>query len=223
MPSPPSASEREPVPPCRRRPHLRLKEARRPTAPVDRRRAGPESRTPGGRRHRAPDPPARELGQRRDRCRPATAASTRKTTGSSGILHDAAKLNASKAFLFGIVALAYAALEGTEAYGLWNRRRWAEWLTVLATSLLLIPEVWALTKSATVLKVGALVVNVAIVAYLLVRLRAPRPPAAETDLPRPVGSAAVFAGGARPDQAGRRGADAGPRAAPAPPSPTSEG
>jgi len=88
------------------------------------------------------------------------------------ILHDAAKLNASKAFLFGIVALGYAALEGTEAYGLWNRRRWGEWLTVLATSLLLIPEVWALTKSATLLKVGALVVNVAIVAYLLVRLRA---------------------------------------------------
>jgi uncharacterized membrane protein (DUF2068 family) len=88
------------------------------------------------------------------------------------ILHDAAKLNASKAFLFGIVALGYAALEGTEAYGLWNRRRWGEWLTVLATSLLVIPEVWELTKSATLLKVGALIVNVAIVAYLLVRLRA---------------------------------------------------
>ena len=70
------------------------------------------------------------------------------------ILHDATKLNASRAFLFGIVALGYAALEGTEAYGLWNRRRWAEWLTVLATSLLLIPEVWALTKNATVLQAG---------------------------------------------------------------------
>jgi uncharacterized membrane protein (DUF2068 family) len=96
------------------------------------------------------------------------------------ILHDAAKLNASKAFFFGIVALAYAALEGTEAYGLWKRRRWAEWLTVLATSLLLIPEVWELTKSTTVFKVGALVVNIAIVAYLLVRLRAPATPAADS-------------------------------------------
>ena len=96
------------------------------------------------------------------------------------VLHDATKLNASKAFLFGIVALAYAALEGTEAYGLWKRRRWAEWLTVLATSLLLIPEVWELTKSTTFLKVGALVVNVAIVAYLLVRLRAPSAAAAES-------------------------------------------
>ena len=88
------------------------------------------------------------------------------------ILHDAAKLDAGRALLFGVIALGYAALEGTEAYGLWTRRPWAEWLTVLATSLLLIPEVWALTKSATLLKVGALVVNIAIVAYLLMRIRA---------------------------------------------------
>jgi len=88
------------------------------------------------------------------------------------ILHDAAKLDAGRALLFGLIALGYAALEGTEAYGLWNRRLWAEWLTVLATSLLLIPEVWELTKSTTLLKVGALIVNIAIVAYLLTRIRA---------------------------------------------------
>ncbi len=86
------------------------------------------------------------------------------------ILRDAARLNANKTVLFGIVALAYGALEGVEAYGLWRRRRWAEWLTVLATSLLLIPEVWELTKSTTLLKVGALLVNIAIVLYLLTRL-----------------------------------------------------
>jgi len=87
-------------------------------------------------------------------------------------LKDAAKVNARRDVLFGIVALAYAGLEGTEAYGLWKRRRWGEWLTVLATSLLLIPEVWELTRSATFLKVGALLVNIAIVAYLLDRLDA---------------------------------------------------
>jgi uncharacterized membrane protein (DUF2068 family) len=86
------------------------------------------------------------------------------------ILHDAARLNSSRDVLFGIVALAYAALEGAEAWGLWHRRRWGEWLTVLATSLLLIPEIWELTKSATPLKVGALLVNLAIVLYLLWRL-----------------------------------------------------
>ncbi|HEX7609577.1 MAG TPA: DUF2127 domain-containing protein, partial [Solirubrobacteraceae bacterium] len=60
---------------------------------------------------------------------------------------------------------------GAEAYGLWRRRRWGEWLTVIATSLLLVPEVWELTKSTTLLKVGALLVNLVVVAYLLWRLR----------------------------------------------------
>ena len=73
--------------------------------------------------------------------------------------------------VFGVAALAYGTLEGAEAYGLWKRRRWGEWLTVIATSLLFIPEIWELTKSATVLKVGALTVNVLVVGYLIRRLR----------------------------------------------------
>jgi uncharacterized membrane protein (DUF2068 family) len=73
--------------------------------------------------------------------------------------------------LFGALALGYAALEGVEAYGLWRARRWAEYLTVLATSLLLVPEVWELTRSVTLLKLGGLLVNLAIVAYLVWRLR----------------------------------------------------
>lgn len=88
------------------------------------------------------------------------------------LLKDAAKVNARRDVLFGIAALAYAVLEGAEAYGLWRRRRWGERLTVVATSLLLIPEVWELTRSATPLKIGALLVNLAIVAYLLTRLDA---------------------------------------------------
>jgi uncharacterized membrane protein (DUF2068 family) len=81
------------------------------------------------------------------------------------------RIGANQDTLFGSLALVYAALEGTEAYGLFRRRRWGEWLTVFATSLFLIPEVWELTKSVTLLKAGALVVNLLIVLYLLWRLR----------------------------------------------------
>ena len=81
------------------------------------------------------------------------------------------KIHADKNTILGIAALGYAVLEGVEAYGLWTRKRWGEWLTVLATSLFFIPEVWELTKSATPLKVGALLANIVIVAYLLWRLR----------------------------------------------------
>ena len=80
-------------------------------------------------------------------------------------------VHASEDVVFGVIALAYGTLEGVEAYGLWRRRRWGEWLTVIATSLLLVPEIWELTKSLTLLKIGALIVNLVVVAYLLWRLR----------------------------------------------------
>jgi uncharacterized membrane protein (DUF2068 family) len=87
------------------------------------------------------------------------------------IVEKVRTIDTNKDVLFGVVAIAYGLLEGAEAYGLWMQRRWGEWLTVFATSLLLIPEVWELTKSATVLKVGVLIVNLLVVAYLLRRLR----------------------------------------------------
>jgi uncharacterized membrane protein (DUF2068 family) len=87
------------------------------------------------------------------------------------IIEKVKKIGVGQDTLFGAVALAYGALEATEAYGLWTRRLWGEWLTVLATSLLLIPEIWELTKSISLLKLGALLVNLLVVAYLLWRLR----------------------------------------------------
>ncbi|HYM55909.1 MAG TPA: DUF2127 domain-containing protein [Solirubrobacteraceae bacterium] len=91
--------------------------------------------------------------------------------GIRRIIDKVKKIGAGQDTVFGAIALAYGALEGTEAYGLWRRRRWGEWLTVVATSLLLIPEVWELTKSVTPLKLGGLLVNLLVVAYLLWRLR----------------------------------------------------
>jgi uncharacterized membrane protein (DUF2068 family) len=93
--------------------------------------------------------------------------------GIRTIIAKVATVHGREEVLFGIVALGYGALEAVEAYGLWRRRRWGEWLTVIATSLLLVPEVWELTKGTSLLKLGALLVNIAIVAYLLWRLRRP--------------------------------------------------
>jgi uncharacterized membrane protein (DUF2068 family) len=87
------------------------------------------------------------------------------------LLDKVRKIHSQQDLVFGIAALAYGVLEGAEAYGLWTRRVWGEWLTVIATSLLFVPELWELTKSATPLKVGALLVNAAVVVYLLWRLR----------------------------------------------------
>ncbi|MBF8250726.1 MAG: rane protein of unknown function [Deltaproteobacteria bacterium] len=53
-----------------------------------------------------------------------------------------------------------------EAYGLHMRRRWAEWLTVIATSLFIPLELYEVIQEQTPVRIGALVINVAIVYYL---------------------------------------------------------
>ncbi|HTT87185.1 MAG TPA: DUF2127 domain-containing protein [Acidimicrobiales bacterium] len=65
------------------------------------------------------------------------------------------------------VVLAYAALEATEMVGLWLTKRWAEYLTFVATCVFIPFEVYELTESVSVLKVVTFVINVAIAAYLL--------------------------------------------------------
>jgi uncharacterized membrane protein (DUF2068 family) len=87
------------------------------------------------------------------------------------ILEVVRKFPARETVVFGAIAIAYGALEAAESYGLARRRRWGEWLTLIATSILIVPEVWELIRKATPLKVGALIVNVLVVAYLYWRLR----------------------------------------------------
>lgn len=70
-----------------------------------------------------------------------------------------------------VTAVVYAVVEGVEALGLWRERRWAEYLTALATAGFLPFEVHELVKRVTVLRVGALVVNLAILVWLVWRKR----------------------------------------------------
>ncbi len=99
----------------------------------------------------------------------------------------ASRLTPTKIRFYGFVAIAYGVLEGVEAFGLFRRRRWAEYLTVLATTLLFIPEIDELIKKPSAFKAGAFLVNVAIVVYLVVRLRRgrqrPEAAAASADTP----------------------------------------
>lgn len=65
------------------------------------------------------------------------------------------------------VVIVYAGLEATEMVGLWLAKRWAEYLTFVATVLLLPFEVYELVDSVTVLKVVTFIINVAIAVYLM--------------------------------------------------------
>jgi uncharacterized membrane protein (DUF2068 family) len=66
-----------------------------------------------------------------------------------------------------LVVIAYGALEATEMVGLWFTKRWAEYLTFVATIVFLPIEVYELTDSVTALKLVTLIINLAIAAYLL--------------------------------------------------------
>jgi uncharacterized membrane protein (DUF2068 family) len=66
-----------------------------------------------------------------------------------------------------VTATIYAVVETTEAVGLWRERRWAEYLTVVATAGFLPFEIRELVARVTVLRVGAIVVNLVILGYLV--------------------------------------------------------
>ena len=92
------------------------------------------------------------------------------STSRHGIVHDLQYLfavNIRNLYLVGIAVAAYALLEGIEAIGLWFAKRWAEYLTFVATIVFLPYEIDELIKSVTALKLLALVINLAVAAYLL--------------------------------------------------------
>jgi uncharacterized membrane protein (DUF2068 family) len=72
------------------------------------------------------------------------------------------------------VSLLYAALALVEGVGLWRHRRWAEWLTVVSSGLLIPFEIGELLmepRHNTGWVLSVLIINVAIVVYLATRLR----------------------------------------------------
>jgi uncharacterized membrane protein (DUF2068 family) len=69
--------------------------------------------------------------------------------------------------LIGVGMIVYAAINAIEAWGLHRRRVWAEWLTVILTASLVPLEIYELVSHPSLGKVGAVVVNIAIVLYLL--------------------------------------------------------
>jgi uncharacterized membrane protein (DUF2068 family) len=73
---------------------------------------------------------------------------------------------------FSLIALVYAALYAIEGFGLWLNARWAQYLTVISTSLFIPVEIWEMVRHFTPMKLLALVINIAIVAYLVWLLRA---------------------------------------------------
>jgi uncharacterized membrane protein (DUF2068 family) len=80
-------------------------------------------------------------------------------------------LTPNKIKSFGVVSFIYAALFLTEGIGLWLVKRWAEWFSVIITTSLVPVELYEIYRHSSVIKCLVLVLNIAVVGYLLYRIR----------------------------------------------------
>jgi len=97
------------------------------------------------------------------------------------IVNAASKLTDARLWGIAAAAAADSAVRFVAAWGLWNRRVWAEWFVLLSGALYLPLEILKLAERANWLHITIFAGNVAIVLYMLyIRLQAFRstPPSA---------------------------------------------
>jgi len=86
-------------------------------------------------------------------------------------IEKASNLSHAKVKGLGIVSFIYAGLFLTEGIGLWLMKHWAEWFTIIITSSLVPVEIYELSRHPSPSKVLILIINVAVVVYLVYRIR----------------------------------------------------
>ena len=80
------------------------------------------------------------------------------------------RLSPVRLHLLSFASVVYAVLFLVEGYGLWRGRRWAEYLTVVVTSLLIPVEIYEVLTRGRLAAVAVLILNVLIVVYLVRRV-----------------------------------------------------
>ncbi|MGA9507120.1 MAG: DUF2127 domain-containing protein, partial [Candidatus Sulfotelmatobacter sp.] len=86
-------------------------------------------------------------------------------------LQKVADLTPNKIRSLGIVSFIYAGLFLTEGIGLWLVKRWAEWFSVIITTSLIPVEVYEISRHPSAIKCLVLIINIAVVGYLIYRIR----------------------------------------------------
>src|SRR5665647_3488741 len=88
-------------------------------------------------------------------------------TGPVHLIQQAFTAKHSTLLLVALGVLAYGVLELVEAYGLWFKKRWGEYVAVVGTSVFVPLEIHEILAKVTWLRVGALIINLFAIAYLL--------------------------------------------------------
>jgi len=84
-----------------------------------------------------------------------------------GLIQHSFALTSRTLTYLAIGLVIYALIELVEGIGLWLGQRWGEYFAMVATSVFLPYEVYDLTVKVTWLRIGALVVNLLLVVYLV--------------------------------------------------------
>ena len=90
---------------------------------------------------------------------------------ASAVRDGVSSLTDSRLRLIGIVAILYAGLFGVEGVGMWMGKRWAEYLTIIATSSFVPFEVYELIRHASWQRGATLGINLLVVGYLVWKVR----------------------------------------------------
>ncbi len=90
------------------------------------------------------------------------------------LLVKAASVTPTRLKELGLGSFVYAALFLTEGIGLWLLKRWAEWFTTIMTSSLLPIELYEIYRHPTPVRLLVLLINLAVVVYLIFLLRRER-------------------------------------------------
>ncbi len=102
------------------------------------------------------------------------------------LLNAAASVTDARLFTIALAAVSYVTVRFVEAWGLWNRRIWAEWFALLSGTLYLPWECLKLAERVDWERIAVLVINVVIILYMLyVRIssyKAPKEHAEEATL-----------------------------------------
>ncbi|HET7442932.1 MAG TPA: DUF2127 domain-containing protein [Terriglobales bacterium] len=82
-------------------------------------------------------------------------------------LNLADRLNDTRLWMMAAAAAAYSSLRFLEAYGLWKARAWGEWIALVSGTIYLPFEIYELARKPTPIRAAILLINVAVVLYML--------------------------------------------------------
>src|SRR5581483_964893 len=89
------------------------------------------------------------------------------------LMNAAAKLSDARLLTIAAATLAYCTVRLVEAWGLWNRRVWAEWFALLSGAMYLPWEILKIAERTDWERIGVVGVNLVIILYMLeIRVRA---------------------------------------------------